>query len=136
MNKYYIFLLALMTGFLTACGPIYQTQYSYVPPRSPMGNMCLAQCIQGKSMCEQMSQMRSDSCRMQSRQDAMFRYQVYRDGQIARGQPIHRRPNDFDYGSFGCNSSGDTCTHNFNMCYQSCGGQVMAQQVCTAFCNR
>jgi hypothetical protein len=128
--------IALMSAFLTGCGPIYETHYSYVPPRTPMGNMCVAQCVQGKSMCEQMSQMQHDNCRMQSRQDAMYRYSHYRDRQIAHGKPIERSMYDFDRGSFGCSSSSSQCVPNFNMCYQACGGQVMAQQVCTAFCNR
>jgi|GEM_PF-2945214 hypothetical protein len=38
------FLLLGMALMLAACGPIYKTQYIYIPPESPEGRQCLAQC--------------------------------------------------------------------------------------------
>ena len=44
--------------FLGACGPIYE----YTPPESPEGRVCVAQCSNNKSYCEQVVQSRYGEC--------------------------------------------------------------------------
>jgi hypothetical protein len=126
---FFIFIL-----FLSGCGPIYQTNYSYRPPHSNMGMMCASQCFQTKNMCEQMCQMQDQNCRLQEHQSAYYRYQLYRDSQVKKGLPVVRSVSDFD-NSFGNCHATCNCTNDFNLCYQSCGGVVLEQKVCTAFCN-
>ena len=118
---------------LVACGPIYKTQYSYVPPRTSMGNMCISQCVQNKSMCEQMCQMKNQTCRLQAHQDALYQYENYRREQERIGKPIKRTVNDFEY-TGACNEI-CSCDTTFNACYSACGGQVLERQVCVAFCD-
>lgn len=132
--KVRILLLVSLVFFLSACGPIYQTQYSYKPPKSSMGRMCAAQCIQNKSNCEQMCQIREESCRTKARQDALYQYELYKAQQQVQSQPVKKTPQDFE-NTWGCHQSCD-CGPAYNACYETCGGQVIATQVCTAFCDR
>ena len=49
-------LLSLCLGLLallSACGPIYDTQYSLVPPTSIEGRRCVGQCQQNRTICRQ-----------------------------------------------------------------------------------
>lgn len=132
-------LLALLTivcsvCVLSACGPIYRTDYAYVPPKSNSGKMCITQCLTNKSMSEQMCQMRNDNCRAQARQDALYQYESYKRDRHAMGKPVRKTLSDFDT-SYMCSNSCDT-TPQYNACYASCGGQIFEHQTCTAFCDK
>jgi hypothetical protein len=126
--------ISLMVA-LTGCGPIYNTEYSYIPPATDMGKMCVNQCITNKTLCQQMCQMRNDSCRTQSRQNALFDYQMYKHRQKANKQPITKDLSAFDRGGYECNSRCD-CDFSFNQCYSACGGQVQEHKVCVMFCDK
>ena len=130
-----IFLFTTFVFLFSGCGPIYKTEYSYVPPRSDMGKMCISQCVQSKGMCEQMCQMRNETCRMRAHREARRQFEVYERKTRARGEPVQRDVNDFDDSYFRCNQECD-CASSFNSCYSACGGQVLERQVCTAFCNQ
>lgn len=125
-------LLSLL--FISACAPIYKTQYSYTPPHSKIGVMCVAQCMQTKSLCEQMCQLRNDNCRMQARQEAFIRYEEYKHERIRQGLPVDTDIGFFDNSAIICQSSCD-CVSAFNTCYSACGGTIREHEVCTAFCN-
>jgi len=124
----------LSLGMLAGCGPIYNTEYAYVPPKSNMGKMCIAQCTQGKNMCEQMCQMQNDNCRMQARMEAREEYREYRHDRREEGKRIRRNVSDFDQGGRCDRPCG--CEPQFNSCYSACGGQVLERQVCVAFCDK
>ncbi len=127
-------IIIVLTSMLFGCGPIYKKEYAYVPPRSSMGKMCTAQCIQSKSNCLQMCQMRNDNCRAQARQDAYYQYEEYKHERRREGKEVDKDVKDFDR-SFFCNQSCD-CTPSFHACYSACGGQVLERQVCVAFCDK
>ena len=105
---------------LAGCQPMYETRYNYTPPAGRTAKMCVAQCIQGKSSCEQFCQMSKQNCRLAARQDAMIR-------QMSR-LPDTWPQDDCDAP---CN-----CVMNFNACYSACGGSVTEQSVCVAFCDQ
>jgi hypothetical protein len=134
MRYTWVVLFMLGVGMLTGCGPIYQTKYDYMPPRSSTGMMCVAQCQQGKSTCEQMCQLRNDNCRTQARQDAIYRYEIYKQARQDRGRAPKKEVGDFD-SSNSCNIP-CRCESSFRACYAACGGQVLEQQVCVAFCDK
>jgi len=135
MARYKILLLiTMMVGLLSACGPIYKTEYAYVPPHSSVGKMCTAQCLQSKSMCQQMCEMRNENCRAQARMEAREDYREYKHERREEGKRIKKDRSDFDR-SYACNSSCD-CEPQYNSCYSSCGGQVLERQVCVAFCDK
>lgn len=135
LRLFTLLLFVALSGMLLGCGPIYKKEYAYVPPRSSAGKMCLAQCIQGKSNCQQMCQMRNENCRAQARQDAFYQYQEYKHERRREGKEVKKTVNDFDNSFFSCNESCD-CTSSFNACYAACGGQVLERDVCVAFCNK
>lgn len=127
--------LSLSFLILTGCGPIYKMEYSYVPPHSSAGNMCISQCIQARSMCEQMCQIRIQQCRMASREEAYYEYESYKHERHHEGKKVRKDVSDFDRGSFNCEQSCN-CAPSFNACYASCGGQVVEKRVCVAFCDK
>lgn len=133
MRKIVIFLVLSSAILLTGCGPIYKREYAYVPPHSKMGGFCISQCIQNQTMCEQMSQMNVENCRARSERDAYPRYNAYVNERIAKGKPIKRTVNDFNYDF--CASNTLNCKTAFNTCYTACGGQILEHKECIAFCN-
>ncbi|MEO8400230.1 MAG: hypothetical protein ABI597_00355 [Gammaproteobacteria bacterium] len=126
--------ISLMVFVVTACGPIYQTKYSYQPPHSDMGRMCASQCLQSKSSCDQMCQMRKDNCFLHARQNALVQFEAYKAEQKAKSKPVEKTPASFE-NTAGCDQPCN-CGFDFNMCYQTCGGVVTKYEVCTAFCDK
>ncbi len=127
--------LFLAVIILSGCGPIYRTDYSYKPPKSSAGKMCISQCLQNKSFCEESCQVRNENCKMRAHEDALFQFEAYKREQLKNNQPIQRTVSDFDSSSYRCNNSCD-CTPSFNACYSACGGQVLENKVCVAFCDK
>jgi len=133
-------LLTLCLGLLallSACGPIYDTQYSLIPPASVEGRRCVGQCQQNRTICRQSCTISQQACLNDSRTRALYEYQAYVSRQTAEKQPIKKSVSDFER-SYGCsaNSCEDRCEANYRDCFGGlCGGQVVAQKVCTAFCD-
>lgn len=128
-------LILLFVLLLSACGPIYQTTYGYIPPKSNIGKMCAMQCQQTKMLCQQLSQSGQDNCRNNARQQAMFDYQSYKHERRQAGKSIDKDLNDF-YNDFGCSRDTSNCDQAYNSCFSTCGGQVIPTTVCVAFCNK
>jgi hypothetical protein len=118
---------------LTGCSPVYETQYSYEPPKSKAGRMCAAQCIQNEENCKQLCQLREDVCITKSKQDALYQYEVYKAQQQSQNRPIIKTPENFDRAHSCYQVCG--CTSVYNTCFERCGGQVATTQGCTAFCK-
>ena len=129
-----LFSILFLATILAGCGPIYRTEYAYVPPHSPTGKMCAAQCVQGKNACEQMCEMKNQNCRLRAHQDALAQYHMYKQERKREGKPLKKEIQDFDQ-SYLCSSSCD-CESTYRACYSTCGGQVLERQVCVAFCNK
>ena len=120
--------------FLTACGPIYNTEYSYVPPKSKIGKMCISQCQQNKMMCEQMNASRKDACLSKARQDALYEFEIYKLQREKEKKSIDKTPRSFER-TWQCNQDSQ-CKASFNSCYTTCGGDIYERKVCTAFCDK
>lgn len=133
-------LLTLCLGLLallSACGPIYDTQYSLIPPASVEGRRCVGQCQQNRTICRQSCTISQQACLNDARTRALYEYQAYVSRQTAEKQPIKKSVSDFER-TYGCgtNSCEDRCEANYRDCFGGlCGGQVVAQKVCTAFCD-
>ena len=129
--------LAVM-ALLSACGPVYETQYSLVPPSSAEGRLCVNQCQQNRNYCRQNCGMSQQACVNEARSRALYEYQAYVNRQQAEKKPIKKSVGDFDR-SYSCgNSSCEArCESDYRDCFGgSCGGQVVAKRVCTAFCDQ
>ncbi len=128
--------LAVM-ALLSACGPVYETQYSLIPPASAEGRLCVNQCQQNRNFCRQNCGMMQQACVNEARSRALYEYQAYVNRRNAEKQPIKKSVSDFDR-SYSCgNSSCEArCEADYRDCFGgSCGGQVVAKTVCTAFCD-
>lgn len=129
--------LAVM-ALLSACGPVYETQYSLIPPTSAEGRLCVNQCQQNRNFCRQNCGLNQQACVNEARSRALYDYQAYVNRQQAEKKPIKKSVSDFDR-SYSCgNSSCEArCEADYRDCFGgSCGGQVIARTVCTAFCDQ
>ena len=128
MKLFRISMVAALVVSVSACGPVYQTKYSYIRPKTRRGNMCLNRCINIRNNCQAMNQ----SCRADADHNAGPEYRRYVRRQRRRNKDVFMSRSDFaDYS--GCNTD---CTGSYNQCYENCGGQVIATQVCVAFCDK
>ncbi|KTD08936.1 hypothetical protein Lgra_2171 [Legionella gratiana] len=130
----FIFSVIALAVMLTSCSPIYNTEYSYTPPKSDVAKMCTAQCVQGKNDCEQSCRIENENCRLRAQQSALFEYKHYKEEQTRMGFPINKTIKDFDRSSSCTNSC--QCESTYRSCYSACGGEVTEHQVCVAFCDK
>ncbi len=128
-------LLLILALSLAACGPVYQTSYSYQPPASIQGKQCIIQCQQAKTTCESACSTRKFQCQQAAMSQARFNFAEYRSQQKLQGKPISQDLNDF-YNPIGCDSFCGQCPTNFNNCYTMCGGKVLVHKKCVAFCGK
>jgi hypothetical protein len=121
---------------LTACGPMYRTSYTYVPPASASGKICVMQCQRQKDLCQQLCQSRSNNCRQKAQNNARIEYDQYAADRRASGKPVKKTVEDF-YNSFACADQPKcSCEPDFRACFQLCGGQVTQHRECVAFCDQ
>ncbi|AWU93083.1 hypothetical protein [Azospirillum ramasamyi] len=129
--------LAVM-ALLSACGPVYETQYSLIPPGSAEGRLCVNQCQQNRNFCRQNCSLTQQACVNEARSRALYEYQAYVNRQQAEKKPIKKTVSNFDR-SYSCGNSScePRCEADYRDCFGgSCGGQVIARSVCTAFCDQ
>ena len=166
LKSYMKLSLLLVTLMLSACGPIYQTRYSYFPPTATKGKMCINQCLLNSQQCGNDCNTQQNSCKVLDEIRAQNEYNayikrncqkvlVYAENQQSYGygrsiggavskkmQCDNGSPKSIDYfrNSYGCSSAFDDCSSNcknmYNSCYTNCGGKVVVYQVCVAFCDK
>lgn len=102
--------------WLAGCGPT--IVYDYVPPSSPEGRVCTAQCQSSAAMCRQMQQSNYQQC--QSNYTLMMQnYNACRD---SKGKHCVMPPS--------CMMSSTThCDKGYRECFAACGGTVSARVV-------
>lgn len=130
-------LSALMTSFvvgLSGCGPVYQTNYHYVAPKSWRGKQCVNRCLSTRSRCHSRCNRQNQSCRNDANLAAMPAYLEYVSQQKKANLPATQSVTDFaDYSQ--CYDS-CSCESNYHECYRNCGGKVTAHTVCVANCKQ
>jgi hypothetical protein len=112
-------LSALVAVCISACGPVYDTRYTFVPPERPEGRTCVFQCENSKLQCQNMQDMQKQNCEFR----AQLEYERCKD----RGEKHCYE----DY----CSSDYSRCDEQYRNCFQACGGTVNRQDVCVAFCE-
>lgn len=126
--------ILLASTLMTACGPVYSTSYSFVPPQSHRGRRCVNRCIPQKSVCQNNCSMLKQACHMQANAIAEPAYQAYLTQMRKQGAAPNRTIRYFaDYSS--CRDRCG-CQANYNQCYTNCGGQIVPHTVCTMFCGK
>ncbi len=133
MNKK-LLIISFLCGILCACGPIYHTDYSYSPPTSSSGKSCIAQCQQSQFLCQQLNDSRKQNCINTAKQDALYRYELYKSTQLSQKKPIEKTLDSFMILPYDCNISQD-CEAQYRTCFTTCGGKVFAKTRCVYNCD-
>jgi len=130
-----LFAAALL--MLSACGPMYQTDYQIVPPPTETGRMCANNCLLSRQNCQQSCTIQSNQCDQINRLDAERDYNEYVRRRTKEGKEIKRSLSSFSGNA--CNEDYDCeerCESNFHLCHTNCGGQVIPHTYCAANCQQ
>lgn len=130
----WIFII-VTTLIMAGCGPLYETSYSFAPPSTSQGKMCVLQCQQSKTLCQRLCTSDNSNCKLRARSDAQFQYEQYVSAQTAARQPVTKTLNDF-YNPFQCLPKSCHCAADYRSCFQLCGGDVTEQRTCVANCGK
>ncbi|MCL5260128.1 MAG: hypothetical protein M1561_00375 [Gammaproteobacteria bacterium] len=123
MKKIYLAALSLTATLLCGCGPMYNTEYIYTPPKSDVGIMCVSNCASNKSNCRREEDLRNENCEYRAERD--YHWCLSHQGKDDK---------DKCFKSY-CSPNYSNCDSEYNTCFQGCGGVVTPHQVCVAFCN-
>jgi hypothetical protein len=123
-------LCAAALATLVGCGPVYRTQYSFVPPVDTDGRRCIVQCADMQARCRESAENRASLERSACQQNATIRYAACLA--TAKGDSARTACNPSAY----CEVRADTahCDDEYARCYATCGGQVESRQVCVLGC--
>ena len=135
-SKIILAIMVLATLLLQGCAvvPEYQTFYSYAPPKGEAAKSCLFQCSMTETQCEQIVQMRLDSCTTAAAAKA----------QACATQATITYNTCLASGAQGCYESWrstdqcdvpNNCKSKYNSCYSICGGVVSSETRCVANCQ-
>jgi hypothetical protein len=109
---------ALLLGplLLGGCGP--RIVYDFIPPESPEGRTCAAQCANTQTYCRQSAEANYRACEA-SYQGALASYNACRE---ANGRGCVSPPSCFY-------PSTSACDEGYRSCFSTCGGRVRARVV-------
>lgn len=112
--------------FLSGCGPVYKTVYSYRPPASPQGQICIMQCDNIKRQCYTHEDFRVRACEDENR---IARLEYERCASMGYDRC-------WDRSAF-CNSGNYWyCDEEYRICYQNCGGFISSREICVSGCEK
>ena len=123
---------------VAACGPVYKTTYELTPPQTAEGRMCVTQCQQTKTACQQSGYDRYQRCKSEKLAYSERKFNEYRIQQLLLKKPIKKSQRNFA-GGYSCRvekSYKHGCEQNFVGCFSTCGGIVTPHTVCTANCEQ
>ncbi|MFN8392204.1 MAG: hypothetical protein U0136_18070 [Bdellovibrionota bacterium] len=124
-SRFPLFALLAAVG----CGPVYDTQYQFVPPENASGRSCIFQCENSRQQCRQLEDYRVEDCE---------RHSDYEKDRCE--EDLYRRkgrdPKWYECTGESCTADYDRCDETYRSCYQSCGGEVHAETRCVANCDK
>ena len=148
----YIIAGALFLFVLTACSPVYQTTYSYIPPKKTKLRLCTTRCDTNLTACQSSCRAQQSRCNAaQAQENLRADDAAARNSRIVSGDGHkHGKHNHGHSGRaltsqenaaaiphyMGCDFLQCDCTPGYNRCYTNCGGQVIAHTRCVAFCGK
>ena len=119
------FVLILGLFVLAGCGPMYQTEYSLVPPKSEAGSACTYHCETAKLQCRQIEELRVDRCELQGREEN-------RECESRIRWQEGRSPKWYECGSGSCSADYDQCVDHAALPAGSAGERVRHGAASTA----
>lgn len=127
-----------LTALLAACGPIYDTEYTYTPPPGARGQACVSSCEADKSACAYSCRRETQECQNEKERVADREYRRYERWRRDQNLPVEKSRYDF-MPSYSCPWESDctnVCEAEYRACYTGCGGRIDARQVCVMGCNQ
>lgn len=127
--------LSVVIGLgLTACSPVYHTNYSYVSPKSWRGRQCVNRCLRDRSQCHSRCRNANQRCHNDAELAAMPAYLEYLRHQRKQNLPATQSVSDF--ANYASCSDYCGCEDTYRQCFTNCGGDVIANTKCVAFCKK
>jgi len=116
--------LVLVLGcyFNVGCGPISRTNYSFTPPQTPEGKVCVSQCGGTRLQCKQMENMSYETCQFRAKTAHYYNSICHYDKQRIREcyRPYYYEPF--------CVVNYSQCEADYRSCYKACGGTITNHQ--------
>lgn len=138
MNRNFASLLAcLITCVITlsACGPIYKTEYRFQPPPDERGRICANACLDKMQSCQSSCKTQNTECRHIKSLEAENAYLHYVNERQREDKEVEKSKRDFENYS-DCNTGcSEQCESIHRICHMNCGGNVTETRYCTAFCD-
>ena len=144
-NKYFLVILMLL---ISSCGPIYETSYSYYPPKEETSRYCLSSCSGQRQSCSSNCSDRKQTCEIAERSlDLAENVTCNKRKNYCNNNPnasgcVFDKSMDCDKSRSSyskCDNTYDECKNEclsfYNQCYINCGGKVQTDKVCVHFCN-
>lgn len=116
----YVVLCSLTVMILSACGPLYTTEYLLEAPETQQGQLCIMQCKQNRDQCKNDLKSALKDCRHRNEIAALKLKNCLKAGEMTcYDSRTPCPPLDFEQ-----------CNKEHRYCYQSCGGKVVPQITC------
>jgi hypothetical protein len=113
-------LVSLMLGALSACGPMYTTEYMLSPPETQQGQVCAMQCEQNRTQCKNNVKDALKDCGHRNEIASIKLENCIKSGDMTcYDTRTPCPPPNFEQ-----------CNKEHRYCYQSCGGKVVPQVTC------
>ena len=126
-----------LTWLLTACGPIYQTTYSYTAPDALVPRACIQACGDVWTDCHTRAYLKVSSCESSAKRDQEKKFQEYKRTREKNNRKVEHDSSFFNNGS--CNTLksdlDQKCKNRYDNCYTSCGGTITPIKTCILFCD-
>ncbi len=121
---------------LSACGPVYKTDYHLTTPPTQEGKICANNCLDKKAACQATCRADEAECKHIKALEAENAWLRYREERREQGRELKKTKSSFENYS-ACNSSNclENCESFHRVCHSNCGGDVVEHTVCTAFCE-
>jgi len=138
MRLFLVFLVFLLSACGEGAAPS-PTFYSYAPPLTPGGVMCVDQCRQSHDYCGEACGLDYRSCINDVQAMGQQAFDRYAQESFNAHLPIDKNPSDFEHSS-ACVADRKNCLADcdtpYNACYKSCGGKVtdLLQPSCQFLC--
>lgn len=134
-------LVVMMFLFLLgACGPQYETHYSFTPPpQSAQATQCLQSCEIQRQQCKLLDDTRYQACQSQARADKL---QCEANQNADYTHCLKKHPDKPKKCSkpfcmeSSCSRNQSDCDQSYRTCYTSCGGSVTSTTICVADCDK
>lgn len=101
--------------------PVYQSGYNYTEPKTPEGKTSAMQCQMAQSQCEQMAEMKAETCIAKKEREMAACQKT--PGAFCQDKTAE------------CKADTSSCLDKYNRCFQMAGGKAVLETKCVANCE-